>query len=135
MRKLSILALLLLLFSACQESLDERIRRETSEFNKRRCPQKIDEFVTLDSISYIIHENGDEANDYIYNYSLRCDSSELELFYSQKSELERRLVSKIKNAQDLRFIKEAGCTIHCLFKSPSTHKELLSFKFTQTQYQ
>ena len=94
MRNFSILALLLLIFSACQESLDERIKRETSEFNKRRCPQKIDEFVTLDSISYIVHENGEEANDYIYNYSLRCDSSELELFYSQKSELERRQQDK-----------------------------------------
>lgn len=42
----------MLLFTACQESLEDRCEREAKEYTRKNCPAKMDNNTTLDSLTF-----------------------------------------------------------------------------------
>ncbi len=52
MKKLWILSAIMLLFTACQESLEDRCEREAKEYTRKNCPAKMDNNTTLDSLTF-----------------------------------------------------------------------------------
>ena len=52
MRKYLMIAVALLLLSGCQESLEDRAAREVVEYTQKYCPQKLNDFTTLDSLTF-----------------------------------------------------------------------------------
>ncbi len=118
---------------SCRESLDERIIRETESFNKRSCPKQVDKFVTLDSISYIINSNS--ANEYKYSHSVNCDTAQMEFLKEHGNGMKTEILKRIRNAQDLRLIKEAGITISYVFYQSETKDTIYYFKYPRESYQ
>lgn len=52
-RSLSVFLLLPLLVCSCQEDFDTRLQRESAEYTRKHCPQKLDAYTTLDSVVYV----------------------------------------------------------------------------------
>lgn len=126
-RFLVILGASLILFSSCRESLDHRILRETSSFNQRNCPKRIDDYVVLDSISYIVNEN--TPNEYKYCHSVNCDSTDFALLIEHEENMRNEILKRIRNAQDLRLIKDAGITISYLFYTQDSKDSIFYFRY------
>ena len=121
----------LLIFS-CRESLDHRILRETESFNKRNCPKRLDDFVRLDSISYVVHEN--IPNEYKYCHSVECDTMQIQILHEHEEIMKSEILKRIRNAQDLRLIKDAGITISYLFYKSDTQDTIFYFKYPMESY-
>ena len=52
MKKFWVLSVIMLLLTACQESLEDRCARETKEYTRKNCPAKIDNNIILDSLTF-----------------------------------------------------------------------------------
>ena len=52
MKKLWVLSAIMLLLTACQESLEDRCARETKEYTRKNCPAKMDNNIILDSLTF-----------------------------------------------------------------------------------
>ena len=52
MKKYWIITAITLLFTACQESLEDRCAREAEEYTRKNCPAKMDNNSTLDSLTF-----------------------------------------------------------------------------------
>lgn len=131
----SLLCSITIFLDSCRESLDERIIRETESFNKRSCPKQVDEFVTLDSISYIININNNSANEYKYSHSVKCDTTQMKFLKEHGDGMKTEILKRIRNAQDLRLIKEAGITISYVFYQSDSKDTIYYFKYTKESYQ
>lgn len=132
--------LIAVLFTSCQETKPQRLEREARELTERTCPQRItpDGSVILDSIIY--HDDG--SNAIHYYYQVNTDDEGVLKLQLQKQELEKQLLSTVKNSIDLRHVKEMGVTIVSHFDrirtdslSRSRREEVLTFQFTKADYQ
>ena len=52
MKKLWVLSAIMLLMTACQESLEDRCAREAQEYTRKNCPAKMDNNIILDSLTF-----------------------------------------------------------------------------------
>ena len=52
MKKFWVLSVIMLLLTACQESLEDRCARETKEYTRKNCPAKMDNNIILDSLTF-----------------------------------------------------------------------------------
>lgn len=119
-------------FTSCQESKIERFVRETAEYTKKNCPQRIgtDGIVVLDSL--VFHDDG--TLNYINYYSVNADSEQVAYLISNKEELRQQLLNGIINSIDLKNVKASGLNIIHRYVSADTHKPIFEFCFTQKDY-
>ena len=52
MKKVFVFACLALLFTACQESLEDRCAREAKAYTAKNCPAKMEENIIIDSLTF-----------------------------------------------------------------------------------
>ena len=52
MKKLWVLSAIMMLLTACQESLEDRCAREAKEYTRKNCPAKMDNNSILDSLTF-----------------------------------------------------------------------------------
>ncbi|MCF0197599.1 MAG: hypothetical protein HUK03_10325 [Bacteroidaceae bacterium] len=52
MRKMIWAALVVAMLTACHQSMDEHIKKETDDYTRRECPKPTDMYTTLDSVTY-----------------------------------------------------------------------------------
>ena len=119
--------------SACQESIGERLERETQEYTRKNCPQKFDAEGSIILDSLVFHNDG--KNEYVYHYSLQHELAMPETFSQMRDELKTSLLNGIKNSAELRHIKDEGMTLKYVYYDASTHKVVASFRFTKEDYE
>ena len=124
------LTLSLLMLFSCQESKEERLERETREYTQKNCPEKIDEYVTLDSLVY--HNDG--SGNYYYYYSVEADSEAVAMLAQHKPELRKEHLGRIRNSVDMKHIKQMGLSINILYHDHAAHRLILDFLFTPSEY-
>lgn len=128
---LTITIMSVLAFSSCQESVRERLERETQEYTRKNCPKpEYQDIIILDSI--VCHN--DESNDYKFCYSVVADSLQIDFLISQKSELNDKLLAGVINSADLRHVKNAGLNIIYSYYIAETGEHLFDFCFTPEDY-
>ena len=128
---LSLFSILVLVsLSSCQESKGERFKREAQEFTKTKCPSvSADGVIRTDSM--VFHNDG--TNDMIYYYTILDESSEAVLIRNMAS-VEAELRRGIINSVDMRHQKEANLNFIYIYRSVTTGKEVMKFKFTSQDY-
>ena len=121
-----------LFMQSCQESKIERFVRETAEYTKKNCPQRIgtNDLIILDSL--VFHDDG--TLDYINYYSVNADSVEVAYLISQKDELRQTLLSGIISSVELKNVKAEGLNIVHKYIKADTKEPIFDFRFTPEDY-
>lgn len=121
------LAALAVLVSSCQESLKERCAREAKEFNEKKCPVKVMDGVTIDSL---VFERATLTLHYYYTFSGLSDNKAV----IDKLNPRKLLVDEVRNSTSIRAYKEAGYNFHYTYWSASTKKPLADVVVTKKEY-
>lgn len=123
---------LIIITQSCQESKMERFVRETADYTKKNCPQRIgnDNIIVLDSL--VFHDDG--TNNYINYYSVNADSTQKEYLISMKQDLRSALLNGIINSVELKNVKSAGLNIVHRYYTADTHDSIFEFVFTPKDY-
>ena len=127
MRKLLALISLLAMLTACQESLEERAARETAEYNRKFCPQRVDASTTLDSIVF------DKATLTKRSYfTLEGVADDLAAAQANAPRIREALIADTKNSPNEKKFKEAGFSSYFVYWSAS-HKGQVLYETTITE--
>lgn len=128
MKKLLFLVFTLTSLTACQESLEERAAREASKYTQKNCPARIDEFTTMDSMTF---DKSTHTLAYFYRLQGAADRDGV-----QTDEIRDALLQQVKNATHLRAYQEAGYRFRYVYRSAqSPDVTRLDIVFTPTDYQ
>ncbi len=111
MRKSSIfIVLAATIFTACQESLEERCARESREFTQKKCPTLVTKGVTIDSMSF------DKATHTMtYHYTLTGVLDDAEQL--AQHDIRSMLLTELKNSPQTLLYKEAGYNFRYIYYS------------------
>ena len=104
MKKFLFAAMAAFLLFSCQESLEDRAAREAQEFNRKFCPQRIDDNSRLDSFTF------DKASHtFTRHFTITsADSLSAERAKEKQFELRKALVEEVKSDMNMRVFKENG---------------------------
>jgi hypothetical protein len=128
MKKLMVIVLLAGIFTACQESLEDRCARETQEYTKKNCPAKLDNNTTLDSLTF---ERETHTLHYYYRLTGLADRDSI----LQEIDAASTLKEELKNTTSLRVYKENKYRFAYTFHSErDPEKVLLEVVFTEKDY-
>ena len=121
------LAALAVIASSCQESLEERCAREAKEFNEKKCPVKVTDGVTIDSL---VFERSSLTLHYYYTFRGLSDNKDI----IDKLNPRKLIVDEVRNSTSIRAYKEAGYNFHYTYWSASTKKPLADVVVTKKEY-
>jgi len=128
MKKYCIMFMSFILFTACQESLEDRCARETREYTQKNCPVKLDNNTTLDSMTF---ERDSHTLHYYYRLTGLADRDSI----LQDIDAARTLKEELKNTTSLRIYKENKYRFAYTFHSEKNpEKVLLEVIFTDKDY-
>lgn len=128
MKKIWLFVVFVGLFTACQESLEDRCAREAQEFTKKNCPVKLDNTTTIDSMTF---ERATHTIHYYYRLTGVADNENT----LQKIDAVGMLKSELKNATSLRVYKENKYRFAYTFHSEKDPKKVLvDVIFTDKDY-
>lgn len=129
MRKIILFGLAALFFAtSCKhESLRERLYRESIEFNKK-CPQRLDQATTLDSVNYSI-----EQNEYTYHYSLESEIAS-QINNENSNDFRSNLLESLKNATNLMEQKNEGVTFTYIYYDKESHNVVFKTSLNAQDY-
>ncbi len=128
MKKYCIMFMSFILFTACQESLEDRCARETREYTQKNCPVKLDNNTTLDSMTF---ERDSHTLHYYYRLTGLADRDSI----LQDIDAARTLKEELKNTTSLRVYKENKYRFAYTFHSEKNpEKVLLEVVFTDKDY-
>ena len=116
------------LFTSCQQSRQERLKKE-AEQTSLMCPIQIDKETTLDSMAY--HESD---NTLYYYYALSGTLDDSKKISELKDKVMKSQLETVKNSVELRKYKEWGLSFCYVYYSKTSHDLLLNMKFTKEQY-
>ena len=128
MKNLFFIAILALILSGCQESLEDRCERESKEYTAKQCPIRIDETTRLDSLTF---ERATHTIHYYYTLMGNADSEvvlqNIDAVGALKNELKNTTTMKVYKDNKYRF----AYTYHSA-KDPN--KTLIEITFTDKDY-
>ncbi len=128
MKKFLIFIVFTVLFTACQESLEDRCAREAKEYTRKNCPVKLDNTTTLDSMTF---ERETHTLHYYYRLTGLADQDSI-----QRPFLVDMLRNELKNTTSLRVYKENKFRFAYTYHSEKNpQKVLLDVVFTEKDYQ
>ena len=128
MKKFLIFIVFTVLFTACQESLEDRCAREAKEYTRKNCPVKLDNTTTLDSMTF---ERETHTLHYYYRLTGFADQDSI-----QRPFLVDMLRNELKNTTSLRVYKENKFRFAYTYHSEKNpQKVLLDVVFTEKDYQ
>ena len=128
MKKIWIIVVFVGLFTACQESLEDRCAREAQEYTKKHCPIKLDNTTTIDSMTF---ERETHTIHYYYRLTGVADNESA----LQNIDAVSMLKSELKNTTSLRVYKENKYRFAYTFHSEKDpQKVLLDVEFTDKDY-
>lgn len=127
MKKYILIPFLVIFFTSCHESLEERAEREAKEFTKKNCPMRISEYVVNDSMTY---EKNSRTIHYYYSIHGKADTSALD-----KMKAKAELIKGVKDATGIRNYKESGFNFaYTYFSTKNKGQILLDVKITPNEY-
>lgn len=130
-KKTIILSVTVLTLLSCgRKSLEEQMEEDAKEFTLKQCPKVLDEFTTMDSITF---SSLTRTSSYYYTIKGNLDNPDTFL-PSTKEYYRESMMTKLRDDLNLRKAKEAGISFAYHFTSKSTGKELLSFTITKQDY-
>jgi hypothetical protein len=128
MKKIGVILVLAMLFTACHESLEDRCEREAKEYTAKKCPAKLDKNIRIDSLTF------DRATHTLhYHYTLTD-------FADQDGVMEKigaidLLKSELKNSTSMATYKENKYRFRYTYHSEKNpHKIWLDVTFTDKDY-
>ena len=128
MKKFGLFAVILLIFAACQESLEDRCARETKEYTRKNCPAKLNDFTTLDSLTF---ERTTHTLHYYYKLTGTADSASALAKFDAVSLMRNEL----KNSTAMKTYKDNHYRFAYTFNSEKDpQKVLLEVVFTDKDY-
>lgn len=122
MRKIVFLATMAMLLVGCnkQESIEDRAAREAQTYTRRMCPEKLNEFTRLDSITF------DRATLTVTQHlTLLGNADNLEVATAKSDEIRKELVAGVKADTSNKLFKDHGFRYRFLARSESDSKIVL----------
>ena len=122
MKKILLLAILAFGLTACQESIEERIARESAEFTQTKCPMPLDARGTmfLDSIVF-------DISTLTQSQYFRFDTIGM-----PQSQLRPVLIDELKKEPKYQLHREKGYSFHYVYRSLKDPDKIL-FETTLTK--
>ena len=128
MKKIWLFVVFICLFTACQESLEDRCAREAQEYTRKNCPIKLDNTTILDSMTF---ERTTHTIHYYYRLTGVADNDSI----LQMIDAIGPLKQELKNATSLRIYKENKYRFAYTFHSEKDpQKVLIDVVFTDKDY-
>ena len=118
MKKLWVLSAILLLLTACQESLEDRCARETKEYTRKNCPAKMDNNSILDSLTF---ERETHTLHYYYRLTGFADNDSI----VQKLGAANILKNELRNTTTLKLYKDNHYRFAYTYRSEKDPKKVL----------
>lgn len=116
-----------LVSTACQESLEERCEREAKNFSRKNCPAQIDEYTTMDSMTF---DKSTHTLNYFYTLNGAADREGL-----QTDNIRSLLLQQIKNSTHLKAYMDAAYQFQYTYRSKQNPAIIrFSTTFTQKDY-
>ena len=129
MKKYWIITAITLLFTACQESLEDRCAREAKEYTRKSCPVKMDDNTTLDSLAF---ERSTHTLHYYYKLTGVADQDSI----ANNIDAVNVLKKELKNTTTLKLYKDNHYRFAYTFRSEKNpDKILIDVVFTDKDYQ
>ena len=116
MKNLITFALAVIVFTACQESLEDKATREAEMYTKKNCPSQMTENIRLDSMTF---ERVSHTLHYYYTLTGVADSAGV----IAHEEVKSALLHELRNTTGLKAYKDAGYQFSYTYRSekePST---------------
>lgn len=131
MKKIVFFSVLVLLFSSCQKSLEERAEQEAKDYTKKYCPTPVVNYSRTDSMVF------DKANrTYIYYCTLLDKMDSQEVIKANKDVISEGLLEAIKGSTNLKAYKDAGFGFRYIIRSGKNPKLVLfDGTYTSRDYQ
>ena len=128
-KELIVLAAGLCLTAACQESLEERCKRECYEFTSKKCPMRIDAYTLMDSMTF---DAATRTISYAYTLSGMLDDSA----YIQRANPRELLLGEVRNSANLKLYKDAKYSFRYVYHSDKQKDtQLFETTFNPEDYQ
>ena len=128
---LSLLTVCLVLSACSQESQMQRFERETRDYTRKNCPQRINDYEVLDSM--VFHDDG--TLDLTYYYSVVTQEGVIQKIQENKNTLREHLLESIRNSADMRHIRDTHLNVNYRYNDSETHEEILHLRFTPQDYE
>ena len=128
MKKVFIFACLALLFTACQESLEDKCAREAKAYTAKNCPAKMEENVIMDSLTF---ERATHTLHYYYRLTGFADKEgALDTAVAKKA-----LKDGLKNTTSMKVYKDNEYNFAYTYHSSNDPKKVLfEVTFTKNDY-
>ena len=128
MKKYWLLAVVALLFTACQESLEDRCERDAKEYTRKHCPTAIDQNTMIDSLTF---DRASHTIHYYYKLTGAADEEEMLKQIDAVNELKQGL----KNSTAVKVYKDAKYRFAYTYRSSKDpNKILLEVTLTPEDY-
>ena len=128
MKKIWILVAICTLLVGCRESLEDRCAREAKEYTEKNCPTKMDNNITLDSMTF---ERDTHTLHYYYTLTGFADQDSV----LEKVDAVGALKEDLKNSTSLRVYKENKYRFAYTYRSGKDPKKIkLDVVFTDKDY-
>ena len=124
MKKIVSFLLPLILFSACQESLEKRAARTLQDYTEKNCPMQLSETIMMDSCAF---EPEGHIMHYYYTLMGAMDNDST----LNKEAMRKLLVEALRNETSTRTYKEAGYSFNYSYYSQKERGKLI-FETTMT---
>ena len=129
MKKFWLITAVILLFTSCQESLEERCEREAREYTQKNCPMKMDNNTILDSMTF---ERATLTLHYYYRLTGFADQDSV----MDKVDATNILKNELKNTTTLKAYKDSNYRFAYTFRSEKDPTKILfDATFTAEDYQ
>jgi len=116
--------------SSCTESFSDRCRREAKEYSERECPRMVEQFIRMDSMTYV-----EEPQGFTYYYSVVGELDNPELLTPEAIEAFRtQLLESIRNDLHMKRYKDKGFVLTYQYISDSTGKDFIKVSFGPEDY-
>ncbi len=128
MKKFITFALAAIVFTACQESLEEKAAQEAKMYTQKNCPAMIGENLRMDSLTF---ELPTRTLHYYYTLSGVADSVGL----LDDETARNSLLNELKNTTSMMAYKEAGYRFAYTYRSQKNPKTILfDMVFSEKDY-
>ena len=128
MKKLWVLSAIMLLLTACQESLEDRCARETKEYTRKNCPAKMDNNIVLDSLTF---ERETHTLHYYYKLTGFADQDSV----AKNIDAVNILKNELRNTTTLKLYKDNHYRFAYTYRSEKNpEKVLLDVLLTDKDY-
>lgn len=115
---------LALVFTACQESMEQRAVREAREYTERMCPTPVYNDTRTDSVTFDV-----DSRTYTYHCSFHNNLDDSLAINNIKDQLNKQLKLALTDATNIKSYKEAGFNFQYICRS-AKHPETILYQAT-----